>query len=99
MTALRHFPPPWSVEEVGADVQRRAFIVKDSAGQELAYVYFEEGRRSAAKLLTKDEAGRMRRTSQSCRSWCGRPRWWPTWRSCWSWCAKLPLYLRKASGC
>jgi len=71
MTALRHFPPPWSVEEVGADVQRRAFIVKDSAGQDLAYVYFEEGRRSAAKLLTKDEAGRMRRTSQSCRSWCG----------------------------
>jgi hypothetical protein len=29
----------------------------DSAGQKLAYVYFEEepGRRSAAKLLTKDE--------------------------------------------
>jgi uncharacterized protein (DUF2132 family) len=32
--------------------------VKDSAGQKLAYVYFEEepGRRSVAKLLTKDEA-------------------------------------------
>jgi hypothetical protein len=32
--------------------------VKDSAGQKLAYVYFEDkpGRRSAAKLLTKDEA-------------------------------------------
>jgi hypothetical protein len=37
------------------------FIVKDSAGQKLAFVYFEEelGRRSAAKLLTKDEARRI----------------------------------------
>jgi hypothetical protein len=32
--------------------------VKDSTSQQLAYVYFEDepGRRSAAKLLTKDEA-------------------------------------------
>jgi hypothetical protein len=50
------FPPPWSVEEPEA-----CFIVKDSAGQKLAFVYFEEekGRRSAAKLLTKDEARRI----------------------------------------
>jgi hypothetical protein len=36
------------------------FIVCDANGQALAYVYFEEepGRRTAAKLLTKDEARR-----------------------------------------
>jgi len=35
--------------------------VKDSGGQKLAYVYYEEepGRRSSAKLLTKDEARRI----------------------------------------
>jgi len=34
---------------------------KDGSGQKLAYVYYEEepGRRSAAKLLTKDEARRI----------------------------------------
>ena len=48
----RRFPPPWSIDELEA-----CFIVIDSAGQKLAYVYFEEepGRRSAAKLLTKDD--------------------------------------------
>jgi hypothetical protein len=35
--------------------------VRDHNGQALAYVYYEEepGRRSAAKLLTKDEAARI----------------------------------------
>jgi len=52
----RRFPPPWSIEELEA-----CFVAIDSAGQKLAYVYFEEepGRRSAAKLLTKDEARRI----------------------------------------
>jgi hypothetical protein len=35
--------------------------VRDANGQQLAYVYFENeaGRRSAAKLLSKDEARRI----------------------------------------
>jgi hypothetical protein len=51
----RRFPPPWSVEETDA-----CFIVRDADGHALAYVYFEEepGRRSAAHLLTRDEARR-----------------------------------------
>jgi hypothetical protein len=52
----RHFPLPWLVEELEA-----CFYVCDSAGQKLAFVYFEEepGRRAAAKLLTRDEAHRI----------------------------------------
>ena len=52
----RRFPPPWTFDDNGA-----CFIVKDSSGQALAYVYYEEepGRRSAAKLLTRDEARRI----------------------------------------
>jgi len=54
--ATRRFPPPWSVEDRAA-----AFVVCDANGQALAYVYFEEeaGRRSAARLFTKDEARRI----------------------------------------
>jgi hypothetical protein len=56
-TARRHFPPPWSIAEYNV----ACFIVHDHNGQALAYVYFEEetGRRSAANLLTKDEARRI----------------------------------------
>jgi hypothetical protein len=52
MTA-RRFPPPWSIEE-----QSACYVVRDANGQALSYVYFEDepGRRSAAKLLTRDEA-------------------------------------------
>jgi hypothetical protein len=53
----RRFPPPWTIEELND----ACFIVSDANGQKLAYIYFEEepGRRSAAKLLTKDEARRI----------------------------------------
>jgi hypothetical protein len=52
----RRFPPPWSVEE-----QDACFVVRDASGQALGYFYFEDepGRRSAAKLLTRDEARRI----------------------------------------
>jgi hypothetical protein len=53
MPSPRRFPPPWSIEERSA-----CFIVRDSHKQALAYVYFENepGRRSTAKLFTRDEA-------------------------------------------
>jgi hypothetical protein len=51
----RRFPPPWS-----AEVQPNHYVVRDANRQQLAYVYYENepGRRSAAKLLSKDEARR-----------------------------------------
>ena len=54
----RRFPPPRSVDEANFKLDSRCFIVRDANGQALAYVYFEEekGRRTAAKLLTQDEA-------------------------------------------
>jgi hypothetical protein len=53
---VRRFPPPWSVEDIGA-----AFVVKDGSGQKFGYFYHEEepGRQSTAKMLTKDEARRI----------------------------------------
>jgi hypothetical protein len=50
----RRFPPPWSIEELDA-----CFVVRDRDGQALANFENEPGRRSAAKLLSKDEARRI----------------------------------------
>jgi hypothetical protein len=60
----RRFPPPWCVDEAN----NACFIVKDRAGMSLAYVYFEDepGRRSAAKLLTRDEARRIATNIAKC---------------------------------
>ena len=57
MPSARRFPAPWTMEENND----ACFIVRDKNGQALAYFYFEDepGRRSAAKLLTKDEARRL----------------------------------------
>jgi hypothetical protein len=54
---MRRFPPPWMIEEYN----NACLIVKDAIGQALGYFCFEKepGRRSTAKLLTKDEARRL----------------------------------------
>jgi hypothetical protein len=60
----RRFPPPWTVEETAP-----CFIVCDANKHALAFVYCEDepGRRSAAKLLTRDEARRIAANTTSCR--------------------------------
>ena len=53
----RHFPEPWSVEELDA-----CFVVKDLNGQALAHMYFEKEPRQRyhrSELLTRDEARRI----------------------------------------
>jgi hypothetical protein len=57
MPSPHRFPPPWTIEEHN----QACFIVKYAGGQALAYFYFEDepGRRSAANLLTRDEAWKM----------------------------------------
>jgi len=58
----RRFPPPWSIDELEA-----CFVLIDSAGQKLAYVYFEEepGRRSALYLALGGRALRGERYGRS----------------------------------
>ena len=52
----RSFPPPWSSEEHSG-----YYAIRDRNGLGLAYIYFENkgDRRSAAKMLSKDEARRI----------------------------------------
>jgi hypothetical protein len=67
----RRFPPPWTVE----DHNDACFIVKDHGGHALAYVYYEEepGRRSAANLMTQDEARRIAANIAKLPNLLGRP--------------------------
>jgi K+/H+ antiporter YhaU regulatory subunit KhtT len=57
MTA-RRFAPPWSVEEHEGG---ESFIIRDSNGQALAYIYFEDEpvRQMSMKRLNRDEARRI----------------------------------------
>ena len=52
---IRRFPPPWMIDDNGS-----CFIVRDDS-HALAYAYYENepGRRSAANLMTRDEARRI----------------------------------------
>jgi hypothetical protein len=50
----RRFSLPWTIDEDDA-----CFIVREHNGQALVYFEDESGRRSAAKLLTRDEARRV----------------------------------------
>ena len=61
MTEPRRFPPPWSVDDPDTKLGQDCYIIRDADAHALAYVYFEDepGRRSAAHLLTRDEARRI----------------------------------------
>jgi hypothetical protein len=52
----RRFPSPWCVEDIGG-----CFVVKANNGQPLVFIYYGEGagRRSLARLLTRDAARRV----------------------------------------
>jgi len=54
---MRHFPPPWTVEQIPGG----GYKVKDGNGQSLAYVYGRETKADAdiASVLTMDEARRI----------------------------------------
>jgi hypothetical protein len=52
----RRFPTPWSVDDIGG-----CFVVKAGNGQPVIFIYYGGGvgRRSLARLLTRDAARRI----------------------------------------
>ena len=56
MVGRRRFPRPWTVENIGG-----CFVVKASNDRPLLFIYYGEGfgRRSLARLLTRDAARRI----------------------------------------
>ena len=54
--APRRFPPPWRAERIPG-----GYVVRDTNGQELAYIYSRANEAEArqAKVLTADEARRI----------------------------------------
>jgi len=52
----RRFPPPWTVEDIGG-----SFVIEASNDRPLLFIYYGNGigRRSLAKLLTRDAARRI----------------------------------------
>jgi hypothetical protein len=70
------FPPPWSVDDPDKKLGQDCYIVRDADGHALAYVYFEDepGRRSAAHLMTRDEARLVATSKATCRHSCYPPK-------------------------
>ena len=54
----RRYPPPWKVEE-----NEESYVVTDSSGQRLAYIYFEDEpqRQMIMKRMGKDDAWQLAR--------------------------------------
>jgi hypothetical protein len=58
MAARRRYPPPWRIEE-----NTESYIVMDSLGQKLAYIYFEDEpiRQGILKRINKGDAWQLAR--------------------------------------